>query len=47
MDEDKLIASMIIDDFTPLTNALEQSETDNAKERGKEQWIANTNRLKA
>lgn len=26
MDEDKLIASMIVDDFTPLSNALKQEE---------------------
>ena len=35
MDEDKLIESMLVDDFTPLTHALEKiKEQDKETERG-------------
>lgn len=35
MDEEKLIESLLVDDFTPLTHELEKDETEN--ERGSEE----------
>ena len=38
MDEDKLIESLIVDDFTPLQNALKQAQSESEDEdtEGKE-----------
>ena len=34
MDEDKIIESLIVDDFMPITHALEKLKEQEEKERG-------------